>query len=90
MCLRAARSGHRHGDTYRGTAKIIQIYTKLMHDPPDSTRLTHVSVSHDDLACVEWLCKSARSEVRLGTGNLVFADALIACQTACFSIVAIR
>lgn len=78
-----------NGDTYRGPAEITQMYARLTHDLPEPKWRTHVLVIHDDLAYVEWSCKSARSEVRWGTDTFVVADGHIARQTASFAIVAI-
>ncbi|CAM4045018.1 nuclear transport factor 2 family protein [Bordetella tumulicola] len=77
-----------NGDTYLGSREIALMYAKLINDLPAATWRTDVAVIHEDLAYVEWTCKSATSKVEFGTDTFVVSNGLITRQTASFKIVA--
>lgn len=76
-----------NGDTYRGRKEIALMYARLINDLPDATWRTDVAVIHEDLAYVEWACKSGTSKVEFGTDTFVVINGFITRQTASFSII---
>jgi SnoaL-like domain len=76
-----------NGDTYRGPREIELMYAKLINDVPHASWRTNVAVIHEDLAYVEWACKSATSKVEFGTDTFVVSNGLITRQTARFTII---
>lgn len=77
-----------NGDIYLGPPEIALMYAKLINELPDATWRTNVAVIHEDLAYVEWACKSASSKIEFGTDTFVVSNGLITRQTASFTIVA--
>lgn len=75
-----------NGITYIGPEQIAFMYAKLITDLPDAVWRTDVAVIHEDLAYVEWTCRSATSEVRFGTDTFVVSNGSIRRQTASFRI----
>lgn len=76
-----------NGDVYRGPHEIALIYAKLIRDLPGATWRTDLAVIHEDLAYVEWACKSGNSKVEFGTDTFIVANGLITRQTAGVTIV---
>lgn len=77
-----------NGSTYVGPQEIASMYAKLFEELPDAAWRTDAAVIHEDLAYVEWACKSATSKVDFGTDTFVVSDGLITRQTASFTIIA--
>lgn len=76
-----------NGAMYRGPKEIAHFYAALISSLPDARWRTDVAVIHEDLAYVEWACKSAVSSVKFGTDTFVVTNGLITRQTASFSII---
>jgi hypothetical protein len=76
-----------NGATYRGPEEIAHLYATLIRDLPDAVWRTDVAVIHDDVAYVEWACRSAAASVKFGTDTFVVKNGLITRQTASFSII---
>lgn len=77
-----------NGETYFGPREIASMYAKLINDLPDATWRTDMVVIHEDLAYMEWACKSVTSKVEFGTDTFVVSNGLITRQTASFTIIA--
>jgi hypothetical protein len=77
-----------NGATYLGPKEIAVLYAKLINDLPDAAWRTDVAVIHENLAYVEWACRSATSKVEFGTDTFIISNGLITMQTASFKIVA--
>ena len=75
-----------NGATYRGPKEIAHFYATLIRDLPGAIWRTNVAVIHDDLAYVEWACRSPAASVKFGTDTFVVTNGLITRQTASFSI----
>lgn len=76
-----------NGATYRGPKEIAQLYATLIRDLPDAVWRTDVAIIQEDLAYVEWTCRSPAARVKFGTDTFVVTNGLITRQTASFSII---
>jgi ketosteroid isomerase-like protein len=77
-----------NGKTFRGPDGIAAMYAGLIQDLPDAEWRTDVAVIHDDLAYVEWSCRSAASKVEFGTDTFLVSGGRITRQTASFRVIA--